>query len=176
MLLKGGMRRKQASKMCCLAEGCHGESHEACIAPRESGTLTYLACNVSQSTRNRTHPAGIGTDAERRCSYAEVIQANLSTLYRHWGAAERGKGNKRTRHLQHPVRVLHDEHGKPFDGCQGQWRVAGRQTTRQSANTVKGWRMGRSSLRTGKPSTRAQKSQRSPMAKAPSFLRLRMQR
>jgi hypothetical protein len=28
-VLKGAMRRKQASKMWCLAEKCHGESHEA---------------------------------------------------------------------------------------------------------------------------------------------------
>src|SRR6266446_1660818 len=58
MLLKGGMRRKQASKRCCLAEGCHGDSQEACIAPRERRTLTYLACYVSQSGPKPHTPRG----------------------------------------------------------------------------------------------------------------------
>jgi hypothetical protein len=34
ILLKGVMRKKQASKMGCLAEECHGASPEACIALR----------------------------------------------------------------------------------------------------------------------------------------------
>jgi hypothetical protein len=34
MLLKGAMRRRQVSKTWCLAERCHGESPEACIALR----------------------------------------------------------------------------------------------------------------------------------------------
>ena len=43
MPLKGALRRKQASKMRCLAEECHGDSQEACIALRGMMTLTYLA-------------------------------------------------------------------------------------------------------------------------------------
>jgi len=31
MLLKGVMRKKQALKMWCLAEECHGASPEACL-------------------------------------------------------------------------------------------------------------------------------------------------
>lgn len=50
MLLKGVVRKKQASKMRCLAEECHGESPEACIALREKWPLTYLACDVSLSS------------------------------------------------------------------------------------------------------------------------------
>jgi hypothetical protein len=34
MPLKGAMRGKQALKTWCLAEECHGESPEACIALR----------------------------------------------------------------------------------------------------------------------------------------------
>jgi len=33
-VLKGTMREKQAPEMWCLAEECHGESHEACIVLR----------------------------------------------------------------------------------------------------------------------------------------------
>ena len=40
MPLKGAVRRKQASKTQCLAEKCHGESPEACIALRGMPTLT----------------------------------------------------------------------------------------------------------------------------------------
>ena len=50
MLRKGSMRKKQASKMGCLAEECHGASPEACIALREKWTLTCLACYVSPSS------------------------------------------------------------------------------------------------------------------------------
>jgi hypothetical protein len=49
MLLKGTMRGKRAFKKWCLAEWCHGESPEACIALRETQTLTYLAYQVSRS-------------------------------------------------------------------------------------------------------------------------------
>ncbi len=42
-VLKGTMRRKQASEMWCLAERYHGDSQEACIALRGIRTLTYLA-------------------------------------------------------------------------------------------------------------------------------------
>jgi hypothetical protein len=34
MLLKGAVRGKQAPKTQCLAEQCHGDSQEACIALR----------------------------------------------------------------------------------------------------------------------------------------------
>jgi hypothetical protein len=43
MPLKGAMRGKQALKTWCLAEKCHGESLEACIALRGMPTLTDLA-------------------------------------------------------------------------------------------------------------------------------------
>jgi len=42
------MREKQAPKTWRLAEQCHGDSQEACIALRERQTLTYLAWDVSQ--------------------------------------------------------------------------------------------------------------------------------
>ena len=48
MLLKGAMRERQAPERWCLAEERHGESPEARIALRETRTLTYLACDVSQ--------------------------------------------------------------------------------------------------------------------------------
>ena len=43
MPLKGAVRGKQAPKTQCLAEQCHGESLEACIALRGMPTLTDLA-------------------------------------------------------------------------------------------------------------------------------------
>src|SRR5262245_21560968 len=43
------MRRRQVSKMCCLAESWYGESPEVCIALRVICPLTYLASYVSQS-------------------------------------------------------------------------------------------------------------------------------
>ena len=42
-VLKGAMRRKQASKTWCLAKKYQGDSQEACITLRGMETLTYLA-------------------------------------------------------------------------------------------------------------------------------------
>ena len=61
MPLKGAMRGKQALKTWCLAEQCHGESHEACIALRGMPTLTDLACYVS-SWHQRPQSMGGSTD------------------------------------------------------------------------------------------------------------------
>jgi hypothetical protein len=51
MVLKGAVRKRQVSKMQCLAERWHGDLQEACIVLRETQTLTELACDVSQSTK-----------------------------------------------------------------------------------------------------------------------------
>jgi hypothetical protein len=50
-VLKGVVRGKQAPKTPRLAQPCHGESHEACLALRGMQTLTYLACDVSQGSQ-----------------------------------------------------------------------------------------------------------------------------
>src|SRR5712664_686799 len=49
MALKGAVRRRQVFKTQCLAERCHGDSQEACIALRGRNTLAYLAYDASQS-------------------------------------------------------------------------------------------------------------------------------
>ena len=49
MLLQGTMRGRQAPKRWCLAEECHGEPPEACLALRGNATLAYLVSDASQS-------------------------------------------------------------------------------------------------------------------------------
>jgi len=78
MLLKGAMRRKQASKTWCLAETCHGESLEACIALRGTYTLTYLACDVSQ---RRLKPCRRGRKDLRKEGYAPCVGMRVNLSY-----------------------------------------------------------------------------------------------
>jgi len=91
MLLKGVMRKKQASKMECLAKECHGESPEACIALREKWPLTYLACDVSLSSlpcvlcNAGTHASFIGWERMG-------LQVNLMLPWRKIGEPQRGDG------------------------------------------------------------------------------------
>jgi len=40
-----------------------------------------------------------------------------------WGSPKAGTRRSATRHLQHSVWVLHDEHGRFPGGCEGEWRV-----------------------------------------------------
>src|SRR5262247_1119928 len=101
------MRKKQASKMGCLAEECHGESPEACIALRETWPLTDLACDVSLSSlqcvvvakQGRMPPPSDGSawGSRSTCLYPGGRR----------GSPREGTGRSATRHLQHSVGVLH---------------------------------------------------------------------
>jgi hypothetical protein len=91
MLLKGVMRKQQASKMECLAKGCHGESPEACIALREKWPLTDLAYDVSPSSLQCLWCTGRTNDD---CLGWSVIglQVNLTLPWRKMGKPQSGDG------------------------------------------------------------------------------------
>ena len=52
MLLKGAMREKQAPKTWCLAEKCHGDSQEACIALRVNNDPGIPCIKCQRESRN----------------------------------------------------------------------------------------------------------------------------
>src|SRR6266567_7486544 len=92
MLLKGVMRKKQASKMGCLAEECHGDSQEACIALREKWPLTYLACHVSPSSLQCACEAKQGPMPTPSDGSVWGSRSPDATLEEDGGAPERGRG------------------------------------------------------------------------------------
>jgi hypothetical protein len=92
MLLKGVVRKKQASKMRCLAKECHGESHEACLALREKWTLTYLAYDVSPSSLQGVVYAKQGTHASFLGWERMGLQVNLTLPWRKMGEPQSGDG------------------------------------------------------------------------------------
>jgi hypothetical protein len=91
LLLKGVMRKKQAAKMECLAEECHGESPEACLALRETWPLTDLAYDVSPSSLKRLL-CKVRTNDD--CLGWSVIglQVNLMLPWRKMGEPQSGDG------------------------------------------------------------------------------------
>src|SRR5438132_11769605 len=80
---------------------------------------------------------------------------------------------KRTRHLNHLTSYGMNV-GSFLTDAKGSGQEGREPPTKPQY--LRKWRLGRSSLRTGKPSTRAQRRQRSPMAKALSFSKLLAQR
>ena len=100
--LKGDVRRKQVSNRHRLAIGCHGDSQEACIAPRGSSTLTYLACYVSQWSQkpgcdNGSMDRGGFTPSE----LPKITQVNLTYPVSTLGSRKERKGHPETRHLKY---------------------------------------------------------------------------
>ena len=94
MVLKGPVRRRQVSKTQGLAERCHGDSQEACIALRGTDTLAYLAYDASQASPKPN--ACLGSKVRHMVipvAMWKEAQMNLFTLCRYWGAAERGWGS-----------------------------------------------------------------------------------
>ena len=86
---------------------------------------------------------------------------NLSYTMSTLGSRKERMGQAETRHLQHCAGVPHVEHGKLLQGCEGRWEVgkganAFPKGPRPSSATQmkEKWRKGRSSQKTGKPSTR----------------------
>lgn len=79
MLLKGAMRGRQALKTWCLAEMCHGDEPEACIALRGTGTQTHLAsCVCQQSLTPRSFCGRSGPQEHTRIVLLKVIRVNLT--------------------------------------------------------------------------------------------------
>jgi len=94
MALKGAVRRRQVFKTQCLAERCHGDSQEACIALRGTDTLAYLAYDASQSSPKPN--ACLGSKIRHvdiPAAMWKEAQTHLFTLCRYWGAAESGWGS-----------------------------------------------------------------------------------
>jgi hypothetical protein len=93
MLLKGAVRRRQVSKTRCLAERCHGESPEACIALRGTPPLTYLACDVSERAETSIIDGRSRVTHSTGCQwYGDGAGQPGFTLQTISGAAESGWG------------------------------------------------------------------------------------
>jgi hypothetical protein len=103
MVLKGAMRGRQALKRWRLAEERHGESPEARIALRGTQTLTYLVCNVSQSTEIIIvqDESRLGPVNRRRTGAEDTGQPDLPCA--RLGSRRERKGQSATRHLQRSV-------------------------------------------------------------------------
>ena len=55
----------------------------------------------------------------------EVSQGNLHSPVTNLGSRKERKGRPETRHLPHLVCVVHGEHGRPQEGCEGRWKEEG---------------------------------------------------
>ena len=126
MALKGAVRGRQVPKKQCLAERCHGDSQEACIALRERWTLTDLACDVRQSKRNR-HPCVREESRRDKCvkylvdDRGQPVIPSATT-----GEPQSAEGARRNTPPK-PSNVLPYEHGKLPDECEGEWTVGKRE-------------------------------------------------
>ena len=176
MALKGAVRGRQVPKKQCLAERCHGDSQEACIALRERWTLTDLACDVRQSKRNR-HPCVREESRRDKCvkylvdDRGQPVIPSATT-----GEPQSAEGASSNTPPTASCLSPTSEHGRLREGCEEQWSSSEGAHVSRRLDALQESRMGHSSQSTGKLCTRAQRSQSSPTAKAPSLLKLRTQR